>query len=133
MSNKIIWLRISCWAGAVVDGLSLVPMLFPNVARIMFGLPELNASLEYLYAVRLGAALMLGWTCLLLWADQKPLERKDILLLTMFPVLTGLIITELVTAASGFLAIINLLPLLLLQTVLFGLFLFSYLNAIRKN
>ena len=35
------------------------------------------------YGLINGAPLMIGWTILLLWADRKPMERKDTLLLTL--------------------------------------------------
>jgi hypothetical protein len=41
----------------------------------------------------LGGSLMTGWTFLLIWALQKPVDRRGILLLTAFPVIFGLIIT----------------------------------------
>ena len=132
MVRKILWLRISYWTGAIADAACLVPMLFPEVAKIMFGLSELRVTPEYLYSMRLGAALMLGWTCLLIWADQKPVERKGVILLTIFPVLTGIIATSILAVLSGFITPAKMLPLWVVQGVLFKLFCFSYLNARGK-
>lgn len=36
-------------------------------------------------------ALMWGWTFLLIWADRKPLERRGVILLTVFPVVVLLL------------------------------------------
>ncbi len=129
MRNKIIWLRISYWTGAIADGLAVIPMLFPEIAKIIFGLSELSVTPEYLYSMRLGAALMLGWTCLLIWADQKPVERKGVILLTVFPVLTGIIAAGVLAVLSGFIAPVKMVPLWIVQGVLFKLFCFSYVNA----
>ncbi len=44
---------------------------------------------------------MIGWTVLLLWADRKPVERKGVLVITVFPVVIGLLIRSGVGAATG--------------------------------
>lgn len=131
MDNKVFWLRLSYWVGAIADGLTVIPMLFPSVGQAMFGGYHFVPTPEYLYAMRLGAALMLGWTFLLLWADRKPLERKGILLLTLFPVLSGIIMAGILLVASGVITFDKMVPLWILQTVIFVLFAFSYLNARR--
>ncbi len=51
--------------------------------------PRFNPNSPERLAIMTGASLMLGWTILLLWADRKPIERKFILLLTFFPVITS--------------------------------------------
>jgi hypothetical protein len=77
--------------GAIADGLATLRMLFPKIAY----------GVEYRYALGLGASLMLGWSFLLIWADRKPLERKGVILLTVFPVITGLILAEIYALVSG--------------------------------
>ena len=78
-------------AGAVIDGLTLVPMLVPGVAAAVFGIGDFNPAPEYYFAVRIAAALMAGWTALLVWGALRPVRRRVILLLTVFPVVAGLI------------------------------------------
>ena len=82
MKSAIRWLRANYIAGAFADGLIGILMLIPS--RM--------GETEFRYSMGLGAALMFGWTALLLWGNMKPLERKGILLLTIFPVITGLIV-----------------------------------------
>ena len=119
MKNKIIWLRISYWVGAIADGLATLRMLFP---KIPYGV-------EYRYALGLGASLMLGWTFLLVWADRKPLERKGVLLLTVFPVITGLLLAETYAVARGLITFGRMLPTGIFLLALIVLFIFSYFNA----
>lgn len=76
--------------GAVADGAMLVPLLMPKAAGAIFGISRFAPGPDYRYATAVGAALMAGWTALLLWADREPLQRRGILLLTVFPVLVGL-------------------------------------------
>ena len=84
--NKAIkLLRVSYWVGAIFDALVIIPMLLPQVASVAFGIPNFNPGNDYKYAMGIAASLMLGWVCLLLWADRKPVERKGVLLLTIFP------------------------------------------------
>ena len=119
MKNKIIWLRISYWVGAIADGIATLRMLFPKIAY----------GAEYRYALGLGASLMLGWTFLLVWADRKPLERKGVLLLTVFPVITGILLAEIYSVTKGLITFEKMLPTGIFLLVLIALFLFSYLNA----
>ena len=119
MKNKIIWLRISYRVGAIADGIATLRMLFPKIAY----------GAEYRYALGLGASLMLGWTFLLVWADRKPLERKGVLLLTVFPVITGILLAEIYSVTKGLITFEKMLPTGIFLLVLIALFLFSYLNA----
>lgn len=119
MKNKIIWLRVSYWTGAFADGYATYLMLFPKIAH----------GVEYRYALGLAASLMLGWTFLLIWADRKPVERKGVLLLTVFPVVSGLFVAELYAVYSGLFSVEKMLPTGLFLILLIMLFSFSYFNA----
>ena len=119
MKSAIRWLRMSYITGAVADGLAGIGMLMPG--RM--------GETEFRYAMGLGAALMFGWTVLLLWANLKPLERKGILLITIFPVITGLFLTGIWSAATGFFPVEKIIPTSILLVVLIFLFGFSYLKA----
>ena len=77
----------------------------------------------------MGASLMLGWTALLLWADRKPLARKGVLLLTVFPVIVGLAANEAHAVATGFLTLSAVAPIWALQAALSALFLVGYWRA----
>ena len=72
---------------------------------------------------------MLGWTILLIWADRKPLERKGILLLTAFPVVSGLLLAELYAVASGIISFERMFPTGIFLVGLITLFSFSYFNS----
>lgn len=119
MKSAVRWLRISYITGAVADGLAGIVML----------LPSRMGETEFRYAMGLGAALMFGWTALLLWANMKPLERKGVLLLTIFPTITGLLLTGIWSATAGFFPFEKIIPTSILQVVLIILFGFSYLKA----
>ena len=41
------------------------------------------------------------WAFVLFWADRKPVERKGILLLTIFPVVIGILIANIYAVISG--------------------------------
>ena len=101
MSKKILLLRVCYWIGAVADALSAIIMLSPKVGGSLYGIPDFNPGYAYRYAMGLGASLMLGWTFLLIWADRRPVERRGVLLLTVFPVLFGLIIAGIYAVIAG--------------------------------
>jgi hypothetical protein len=118
-NKKILLLRISYWVGAIADGFASYRMLFPKYSY----------DVEYRYALGLGASLMLGWTFLLIWADRNPVERKGILLLTVFPVVTGLLAAEIYAVQSGILSFEKMMPTGLFLVGLTALFCFSYYYA----
>jgi len=119
INQKIKWLRISYWAGAIADLLMV----------ILFLIPERMGESEFRYPMGLAAALMMGWTFLLIWGDRKPLERKGILLLTIFPVISGLIIANLYAVGLGLFSISKTIPSGILGASLIVLMGFSYFNA----
>ena len=84
-------LRVCFLVGAITDGLAVVPMLSPNIGTMLFGGEFARLGVEYRYAMGIGAALMAGWTVLLLWGSVKPIERRDLLVITIFPVVTGIV------------------------------------------
>ncbi len=132
-SKAVRFLRISYWVGAIVDALVIIPLLAPKVARVAFGIPNFNPGNDYGYATSAAASLMLGWVCLLIWADRKPVERRSVLLLTVFPVLTGLIFSGVYAVTSNLIPVDNMLPIWIMQGILVLLFGFSYLNANRLD
>jgi len=104
-------------------------MLSPRVGGIVLGIPNFNPGNDYAYAMDLAASLMTGWVFLLIWADRKPVERKGVLLLTLFPVLAGLILSGIYAVTSNLVAFNRMLPTWSMQGMLVLLFGFSYLNA----
>jgi len=127
--RAVKFLMVSYWAGAIFDALVIIPMLMPQVASVAFGIPNFSPGNDYRYAMYIAASLMLGWVFLLAWAARKPIERRGILLLTIFPVLGGLIASGAYAVGSGLIAIDKMLPTWVIQGMLAILFGFSYLNA----
>lgn len=127
--KTIVWLRLSYWIGAVFDALVILPMLSPAIGGEMFGIPQFEPASDYRYAMRIAASLMAGWVFLLLWADRKPAERKGVLILTIFPVLFGLIDSGGYAVHARFVVIEKMLPVWIAQGSLVILFAFSYWKA----
>jgi hypothetical protein len=117
--TPVTWLRTSYWAGAVADAVIGIVMLIPG--RM--------GETEFEYPMGLAAALMFGWTVLLIWADRKPMERKAILLITVFPVITGLLLSGIYAVATGLLPASKILPHSVVGVILIILMLYSYVNA----
>jgi hypothetical protein len=125
VNDKIRWLRISYWAGALGDFfLAFQWSLQGNLRPGLFSDAGYNVGMKYT------AVLALAWGILLLWADRKPLERRAILLITIFPVISGLIVCNLLAYDAGFEGSTALIRSLGMGAVI-GLMAFSYLNARR--
>lgn len=112
-------LRTAFAVGAVTDALAVAPMLWPKLAGTLWGFTNLTGP--YFLAMGSAAALMLGWTGLLIWAWQRPVERRFIAALTMF-VIGGLAATEVVGVTAGWVAVRGTAPTWVLQAALLTLF-----------
>ena len=112
-------LQTAFLAGAITDAGAILPMLIPPLAKLLWGFEDVSGA--YKFAMGYGASLMLGWTVLLIWAYQKPMERKAVAALTVL-VIWGLVITEIAAVLTGHIAAWRLLPTWFLQAILLVLF-----------
>ncbi|MBN2003203.1 MAG: hypothetical protein JXA21_07580 [Anaerolineae bacterium] len=127
MNKKIFWLRLCYWWGIIADAVMAVLMLFPS-RYLGFMNVNLAPDSGVRYGLLNGAPLMIGWTILLFWADRKPVERKDILLLTL-PVIAGYIAVEVYAVFAGWETLRQTLLLFLQQIGMSAAFVVSYRNA----
>ena len=88
------------WIGAAADLLWAIALLFPSVFGALTGQDGFAPDLRTRLVMGIGATLMLGWTALLVWGVQAPIERRFVILLTAFPVVFGLGIIALVSYVS---------------------------------
>ena len=123
-------LRLAFAAGALTDGLAIVPMLCPYMAKLLWGFDGFSG--QYFFAMGYAASLMLGWTVLLIWAYNNPIERRFVALLTVV-VIAGLFLTEIAIILTGTIDLINIIPTFAIQIVLAYLFLTGYLYSARKT
>jgi hypothetical protein len=119
MGTTVGWLRASFITGAVVDA----------IVGVLILIPSRMGEAEFRYPMGLAASLMFGWTVLLLWGYQKPVERKGLLLITIFPVIAGLMASAAYQLATGAFTIGRVLPTMLLGVALIALLGFSYFKA----
>ena len=83
-TNSTVMLRLMFILGAIVDGVIAVSWFLiasgtriPNILNGYTG-----AGSDYQLAMYVGAMFMTGWTILLAWGAMKPVERRDLLLIT---------------------------------------------------
>lgn len=111
------WTKKMFIIGAVLDGLVAIVMLVPSLEALAWGFDEPVLDLGFRFAMAFGAALMVGWTALLVWAAAKPVDRRAVAPLTML-VVAGLMCAESLGMASGFLPAIRVWALLIFQMAL---------------
>jgi hypothetical protein len=104
----------------------VVPLLVPSIAGRLFGIEAFSPGVDYRYATMIGASLMLGWTALLLWADRMPVERKAVLLLTVCPVVVGLVAAGAYAVAAGFVTAGHMAPTWAIQAAIVATFSYAY-------
>jgi len=122
--------RAVCIFGAVFDGLTLLPMLFPSIGGLIFGIQNFAPGPDYRYAMNLSASLMLGWTLLLVWAARRPILREAVLPLTVIVVL-GLAAAGVGAVTSGLIPLKNMMPTFVLQAAVILLFSIAYAKLRR--
>lgn len=123
-------LRIAFLAGAITDGIALVPMLVPPVATFLWGYRDHSES--YRFAMGYGASLMCGWTALLIWAHRRPVERRFVAALTVL-VIWGLVLAEVVAVRAGVINVFRMAPTWFLQAALLLLFASTYHFPLPRN
>ncbi len=126
-------LIISYWIGIVADAIATLLLFSPALANLVLQPQPFEISELYLYVTRIAGTLMLGWTVLLFWAQLRPIERADILLITLFPVVTGLAAAAGLVAKSNQISTSKLLPMFLLYFVIFCTFVPSYVWAKKQH
>ncbi len=122
MVTPVRWLKASFVAGAIADAIVAVLMLIPS--RM--------GEADFRYPMGLAASLMFGWTLLLVWGYQKPVDRKGVLLLTIVVIL-GLMASGAYQVATGAFTFARVLPTMTICAGLMGLMGFSYFNARALN
>ena len=98
MNNKKLlgrFIKMPYWLGIVADAL-WVAGLFS-----LTGTPDFDPDLQIRLIMGMGGSLMAGWTLLLLWAVQQPVERRFVILLTAFPVVFGMFVVALIGFLNG--------------------------------
>ncbi len=117
--TPVTWLRTSYWAGAVADA----------AIGVLILIPSRMGETDFRYPMGLAATLMFGWTLLLIWADRKPVERKGVLLITVCPVIVGLMLSGIWAVATGLLPLARTMPSAIVGLGLIVLMLYSYVKA----
>ncbi len=124
------WLRLAFLVGAVMDAITLVPMLIPEMATAIWGVTAFTGS--YFLAMGYGASLMLGWTLLLAWAYRKPMERRFVAVLTVI-VVAGLFIAEAYALVNGHITADKFLPTTVIKGLIIALFGFGYVATLNRG
>ena len=118
-----LWLiKLPYWMGVAADALWAIALFFPSVFGALTGVNGFSPDWQMQSVMAIGGVLMGGWTLLLVWAVQRPAERRFVILLT-----------AVVVAALFLLTLINVLKgntseywILIKCLVLFGAMLTSY-------
>jgi len=120
---------LAYWIGAVVDAAMVLPLLVPSVAGAVLGVDPFTPNADYRYVAGLCAALMAGWTALLIWADRDPVARRGVLLLTVCPVVLGLAAAGTYAMQSGLVRPVYIAPIFAVQFGIIVLFVAAYRRA----
>jgi hypothetical protein len=129
MGRQKLWLRIAFGYGAIADTIVAIQMIWPGFLKLMMPI-DIELSDGLVFGMRFGAPVMLGWTVLLVWAALRPLERRDVALLTALPVMAAYTTFLVWIILKGLATPGQLVPAFVSQGVLYGLFGFGHLSVI---
>jgi hypothetical protein len=119
MDKKVLFVRICFLTGAILDALFVLPLIYPKLAGfIVLGIDNYNPDAMTTYLMNVGAALMAGWAGILFWAAIKPIERRGIIPVTVFPLLSGLMAAGIYFYISNGIQLEKILPLLMISFLL---------------
>jgi hypothetical protein len=132
-ASEIFWVRISYWTGAIIDLVFAVILIFsPGLIQVFWQLDTPVQETDLMWTKYLGS-IVFSWTCLLLWADRKPLERIGVLLLTCYPIIGGLISVDVYSIIYSLANPIILGLRITMLSLVFILMMFSYNKAKRVD
>lgn len=123
------------WLGVVLDGLiaidmTLVTLTGSDLMSFMELLPVIyyieDSTLAYRYACGAAAGLMWGWTVLLYWVLRSIDTRIDIALITAVPVVSGLLVNNILAFQLGYLVLFDVLFQVPIQLFILTALVFSY-------
>ncbi|MDP1678206.1 MAG: hypothetical protein Q8L88_15220 [Bacteroidota bacterium] len=125
LKEKLGLIKTAYWLGIIADAIWAIALLCPRIFGTLTGSPDFNPNLQFRLVMSIGGILMLGWTILLIWAVQKPIERRFVILLTAL-VVAGLFIVSMIGYLNGS---SENLWILVKCAVLFVFMIMSYLKA----
>ena len=127
-------IRIAFLIGAITDGLAVLPLLSPRLAASLFGGDSSRAqSPQAHYALRIAAALMAGWTILLFWGAIEPFQRRDLLWITVFPVVAGILAATYSAVRTGMVSRRRMTPLWLHLSSVSVFYLALFILTVRAH
>lgn len=103
IKTKMNIIKIAYIVGIILDGLMGFDMFLYTFFGKSIYLQSQNipiSSSNTQPVMMLGTSLMIGWTILLLWGLQKPIERKGTLIITAFPVVFLYLIYDIIQCIS---------------------------------
>jgi len=118
MDNRVKWLRVSYWAGAIGDFAIAILVMLPD----RMGVPS------YVYPMGLMSAVAFSWGCMLIWADREPIERRWVLLPTIL-VGTMLLLAGIYSIYVGVITARSYIPNFILFPAMIALWSISYYRA----
>jgi hypothetical protein len=128
---RITTIRLCYAVGAVADAVIGIVLLSPAMLAETLGLAEVPSRLSEQVALMMTATLLFGWTGLLLWGAQSPVERRGVLLLTIFPVIAGLALVVLLGWSGSYISTAGAAVIWSMQVLLVGLFAWAFVSAER--
>ncbi len=100
-SRKIRRIKTACWIGVAADALWALALVWPKLFAILTGNSAMINDLSLRLTAGIAASLMAGWTVLLAWTAQKPVERRMVMLFTAVPVVAGIFCVTLIGNTFG--------------------------------
>jgi len=131
--NDSKYAKLLSWAfiaGAIVDGLAVIPFVYAPLGASSLGLEKLDPIAAY--AMNLKASSLFCWTMLLLWARRSPVERAFVAPFTVLAIL-GLVIAETTAVTRGLFPASQMISTWCIQAALLALYVPVSIEYFKRN
>jgi len=126
IKKKYSLIRAVCWIGAAVDIIWAAAFAFPVLFTLLTGREGIANDLSMRLISGAAASLLAGWSLLLIWTAQRPVQRRGVMAITAFPVVAGLFFVTL----AGYMAQGDMTQWILFKTAgLFAAMLWGFFTA----
>ena len=129
--TRIKILRAGFWIGGILDGIYAINMALVWLIDSYTGFDPIKMmrfteGLQSRYAWGFACVMVTGWTILMFWADRKPLERRDVILITAFPIVSGLLLDSMFAVITNLETWRGMIPIQIAYVFLLALFSIGY-------
>jgi hypothetical protein len=125
--EKKMVVKLFFYYGTILDGIMAVIMVLSLFTLPPIIIPYFETTNVFRFTMGWAAVFMIAWTLLLFWASFKPIERIDVIPLTLYILVLGLAII------SAYVGLTNISLFQVLGIILPGSIIYFWMKILMKK